>query len=88
VAGQKSFVQVPSDTALRFLAPNVQRGALRSLSECLFDLGATRSADWTQMRGHVMPYLGPDGHHILYQAEQSTDQFDAFFEGFARATAL
>jgi len=88
LAGQKAFAHVPPEPALRFLAPNVQTGALRSLSECLFDLGPTRNADWAQMRGHVMPYLGPDGHQVLYQAEQSTDKFDAFFEGFARANVI
>jgi len=37
------------------------------------------------MRGFVLPYLGLEGHEILMQAEHSTDKFDDFFQGFARA---
>lgn len=88
VAGQTAFEDVSAGADLRFVAPQPQPGALRSLSECLFDLGPVRNADWAQMRGHVMPYLGPDGHQVLYQAEQSISDFDVFFQGFARATAI
>mgnify|MGYP000214939757 CR=1 FL=1 len=68
-----------------FAAPAPVPSTLRPLSECLLGLGLARSADWGQMRGFVLPYLGLEGHEILMQAEQSTDKFGDFFEGFARA---
>ncbi|MEP5730234.1 MAG: hypothetical protein ABJL67_12800 [Sulfitobacter sp.] len=58
--------------------------ALRPLSECLFDLGGTRSGDWSGMRGRVVPYLDTDARVILQQAEASSPEFGAFFEEFAR----
>ena len=60
-------------------------GPLRALSESLLALGDTRSGDWSQMRGRLMPLLSQDGYEIVAHAEGSSDCFEAFFEGFARA---
>lgn len=86
VAGQGSFETPVVAGALRF-APSPQRpqGALRSLSECMFELGDQRSADWHKMRAHVMPHLGNLGQRVVAEAEQSSDHFEGFFAGFARA---
>ncbi|NNE51258.1 MAG: hypothetical protein HKN30_02530 [Sulfitobacter sp.] len=87
VVGTPAFQAVPDEGGLRFRPARGTMGALLPLSECLFDLGPERSTDWEKMRGQVMPYLGADGHEVLYKAERSTDKFDVFFEGFARAAA-
>ena len=86
VAGQDSFAAPIPPGALRF-APSVQRpqGALRSLSEYMYDLGDLRSSDWDKMRARVMPHLGHIGQQVMEQAEQSSDHFEGFFAGFARA---
>ena len=73
---------------LRFGRPAPAMGALRSMSECIYGLGDARSDDWTQMRPHVLPMLGPMGHEVLIRAEQSTDVFAPFFESFARAAKV
>lgn len=85
VAGAPAFAAEVPEGPVRFARPLVPVGALRTMSERMFEMGQTRSGDWHHMRGHVAPYLGPDGHEVLTSAEQSTDNFDAFFEGFARA---
>ena len=86
VAGLRSFDAPVATGALRF-APRLQRpqGALRTLSECMYDLGAQRSRDWHKMRAHVMPRLGNVGQQVMAQAERSSDHFEGFFAGFARA---
>ncbi|KIN64828.1 hypothetical protein Z946_3721 [Sulfitobacter noctilucicola] len=71
---------------LHFAAHGQAPSALRPLSECLADLGVLRSGDWDGMRGRVIPYLGAQSRNILQQAEASTDKFDRFFRGFARAS--
>ena len=89
VAGQDSFTNEVPEGAIRFAPPAAgQTGALRMLSECMYDLGIQRSGDWAKMRGHVLPYLGNEGQRVLRDAEKSTDRFEGFFEGFARAQAI
>jgi len=84
VAGAPAFAPLAGG-ALRFAPPPQGRSALPPLSACLRDLGARRSADWGAMRGHVLSYLGAEGHALLYKAERSSPRFGEFFEGFARA---
>ncbi|MEM6941081.1 MAG: hypothetical protein AAF943_07215 [Pseudomonadota bacterium] len=71
---------------LYFRDPGRDASALRPLSECLYSLGALRSSKWTGMRSRVMPYLDPKTRDILQRAEESTSDFGAFFEQFARAS--
>ena len=85
VSGAPAFTAPIPDAPLRFHRAITATGALRSMSECMFELGDNRSGDWHQMRPHVLSMLGPNGHDVLRQAETSTDQFESFFEGFARA---
>jgi hypothetical protein len=84
IAGGPGFsAQVPAG-AIRFGRPPVLVGALRTMSERMFEMGQSRSGNWDSMRQQVAPYLGPDGHEVLASAEQSSAHFEAFFEGFAR----
>lgn len=84
-AGARGFDAPVPEGPLRFDFDRQKPGVLRAVSECLFTLGAARSADWSAMRGDVLACLGPQEHEVLYLAEQSVDCFGAFFEGFARA---
>ncbi len=88
VAGQGGFAADVPAGPLRFRCRQRPAGVLRSMSECMFGLSDARRADWSRMRRYVMADLGQYGHALLAEAEQSTDQFDAFFEGFARAHAI
>ena len=78
----------PGDFApglIGFQRQNLLPGPLRAMSETMFSLGAARSGDWMRMRPHVADALEEQAHGILSAAEQSSELFDAFFEGFARA---
>ena len=86
VLGGASFEAPVPDGQFHFRSTTAPSSALRPLSECLFDLGNSRSGDWQGMRGRVMPYLDPQSRDILENAESSTSKFDAFFQGFARAS--
>ncbi len=88
ISGGAAFRTNIPEGSLRFLQRSGGAGALRTMSERMFEMGQARNGDWQQMRDHVAPYLGADGHDVLAGAEQSTDKFDAFFEGFARAGAV
>jgi hypothetical protein len=71
-----------------FVLPGTRQSALMPLSACLKDLGVHRSADWGRMRDHILPHLCRDTCAILRDAEESTAQFDHFFEGFARTSQV
>jgi len=57
---------------------------LRELSHCIYSMGTARSADWEVMRDEVAAHVSGETRAALIAAEASTDQFGAFFEGFAR----
>ncbi|HCT33697.1 MAG TPA: hypothetical protein DF966_11125, partial [Sulfitobacter sp.] len=84
MSGGAAFCQpVPQGAvAIRYTPPN---GALQALSAALFDMGETRQAQWSLMRGRVMRALDPEAQEILTEAEASCPQFEAFFARFARA---
>lgn len=86
MSGRPVFQEdVPTGQVVLY-GPQEGEGALRDLSQGLFDMGAFRSADWSRMRQVLLPALGPEGRCVLEAAEGSTDKFEAFFEGFARAS--
>lgn len=84
-AGRGGFEAPVPDGPLRITFDRQAPSVLRAMSECLFDLGPARSADWEAMRGRVMASLMPQEHEVLYHAEQSVGCFAQFFEYFARA---
>lgn len=59
-------------------------GPLRSMSNCLLQMEDLRSSDWMQMRSVLERSVDEEGYNILTAAANSTDDFEAFFEGFAR----
>ncbi|WP_299498993.1 hypothetical protein [uncultured Roseobacter sp.] len=84
-ADHSSFPGTPSDAGLHVDRHVSRRGPLRAMSEYMFHLGPARSGDWERMRQGLTDAVGDDGVEILFGAEQSSDRFGAFFEGFARA---
>ena len=85
LAGKSAFTQAVPSGGLRIAAPSQQgAGVLRVLSTHLLEMGPTGRASWSDTRAALQPLLGQEGHHVLASAEASTDQFEAFFEGFAR----
>ncbi len=85
VAGAQAFTaEVPGPNP-RFYKKFAAHGALRALSQCMFDLGNQRSGDWARMRPKVLLGVGEEGHAVLKAAEESSELFEPFFANFARA---
>lgn len=74
---------VPSDRCL-FYRPVGRESALRAMSVALVSLG-DRHSDWSRMRSSVTEMLSPEAVSIVEDTERSSQQFEAFFEKFARA---
>ncbi len=83
-AGQGGFGDHVPEGRLTFARTRPTSAPLRELSHCIYSMGAGRSADWEVMRGEVCGQLSNEAQAALIAAEASTDQFGAFFEGFAR----
>ncbi|QBF31568.1 hypothetical protein [Thalassococcus sp. S3] len=86
VSGKDAFLKDTEADRCRFTRATPYAGPLRDISECMFRLDEARSSDWTAMRGQVEDAVSEIGFDILTEAQQSSDKFDAFFEGFARTT--
>ncbi|MFK7835136.1 MAG: hypothetical protein AB8B60_02845 [Sulfitobacter sp.] len=85
LAGGRAFQSPLPEGGVQFAPPSSGGSALRPLSECLYELGGARSADWSGMKGRLIPALDAQTRMTLEQAEESTSGFEAFFEEFARA---
>ncbi|MCQ0093239.1 hypothetical protein [Roseovarius sp. M141] len=83
-AGQGGFGDNVPRGRLTFARTRPASAPLRELSQCIYSMGAGRSADWEVMRTEVCGQLSGEAQAALVAAEASTDQFGAFFEGFAR----
>ncbi|MCV3272350.1 DUF6902 family protein [Roseobacter sinensis] len=84
-ADRPSFPGTPQAAGLHIARNAAGRSPLRAMSECMFHLGPARSSDWGRMRQAMSDAIGAEGEDILTGAEQSSERFDAFFEGFSRA---
>ena len=68
----------------RFERRDLFAGPLRSMSNCLLQLDDRRSSDWSVMRPILEQAVSEDGYDILTAAQNSSPEFEAFFEGFSR----
>lgn len=87
VAGQdgNSAALTPDRTAFtRRAAPH---GPLHRMSAVLLDMDWARSGNWADMRDQLYDMVSDDEYVILQTAEQSSDHFESFFQGFARVRA-
>lgn len=85
VAGGRAFDQVLPEGALAFHLERNPLTPLRALSHGLLNLGAGRIANWTLMRQRLQSQLSEETLIAIDAAATSSPQFDAFFNGFARA---
>ncbi|SPF80310.1 DUF6902 family protein [Pseudoprimorskyibacter insulae] len=85
IKGLEPFRKSLNNSRVRF--DRVQSGVapLRQMSECMYQMGQGRSANWSAMRRSVEQWLSPEALNLLHLAETSCDGFDRFFEGFSRA---
>jgi len=83
-AGLGGFGTMLPEGGIRFNAPQPHVAPLRELSECMYQLDGSRSADWPAMRKRVDTLLSVEALEVLEAAEHAVD-FEAFFHGFARA---
>lgn len=84
-AGGEGLAKDVPEGQFAIAMPRPALSALRPMSECIFAMDDARDGNWGRMRDHVAGHLDADRTQILLEAEQSTDKFDAFFAGFARA---
>ena len=84
-AGKTMFETATPNGPIQFHRPPVRDAPLRDMSQCLLDMAQRRSADWSRMRAPISNALSESARQVLEEAVQSTDLFEVFFEGFARA---
>lgn len=65
----------------------VRRGILQNVSQAVFEAGEG-CLDWQVLRPRIMAELAEDEGYVLRQAEVDCPDFDAFFDGFARADTV
>lgn len=85
VMGQEVFRKPLGHARTRFERAPRPGNALREISQALLELDSARSGDWEVMRRRMEPQLSEEARDLLDVASQSSDAFEAFFEGFARA---
>ncbi|MCC1493325.1 hypothetical protein [Cognatishimia sp. F0-27] len=81
---QEPFRAPLSATRTRF-DRGARPAALGEISQAILAQGEARSGDWGVMQSRMASLLSEQAQDVLFAAAQSSDQFDAFFEGFARA---
>jgi hypothetical protein len=84
VSGAALFRKPLHDSTLRFARGKRPQTVLRELSQAIYGMDH-RSGDWGRMRPRMEPALSPQARDVLSVAAGSSDLFDAYFEGFARA---
>jgi len=85
--GERAFAKAMEPGGMAFRRHSAMAGPLRELSECMYRLD-DRSGDWHAMRAVVLDNLSESAQTVLAWAEHSSDKFDMFFEGFARAGSV
>jgi hypothetical protein len=87
VTGAPMFRKPLSPERMRFdraARPN----ALREISQTMLVMDDQRSGDWNRMRPRMEAELSDQARDVLHVAAQSSDRFNAYFQGFARAGAV
>ncbi|SFT75836.1 DUF6902 family protein [Sedimentitalea nanhaiensis] len=87
LTGHPAFTARIESGPVRFHRARPHVGPLRDMSVCMFQMQGARSDDWHRMRPRVEQALTEIGQDILAEACRSTDRFEEFFAGFARAAS-
>lgn len=82
----RGFDQQLPEGPVSFVAPRADVAPLRELSQSLYAMEDERDADWEAMRPALSLHLSEAALDVIHAAETAID-FDAFFAGFARASA-
>ena len=85
VCGDAAFVKGFVNDRMRFDRSPARATPMREMSEAMLNMDDARSGDWLTMRLHMEDALSPEAMTVLDQAQTSSQHFEAFFEGFARA---
>ena len=85
--GDLAFAKGFTYDRMRFDHSPYRATPMREMSEAMLNMDETRSGEWPTMRLHMEDTLSPEAMTVLDQAETSSDHFEAFFHGFARADA-
>ena len=88
VIGDAAFAKGFVYDRMRFDRSANRATPMREMSEAMFNLDEARSGDWVSMRLRMEDTLSPETMHVLAQAETSSQHFEDFFHGFARAEKL
>jgi hypothetical protein len=83
--GDSAFAKAFVCDRMRFDRSPCRATPMREMSEAMFNLDTARSGDWGSMRLHMENRLSPEALEVLAQAETSSQHFEEFFHGFARA---
>ena len=70
---------------VRFERSATRTAPLREMSEYMLRHTHNRTGNWHKMRGPIENEISREAADVLNTAAQSSDRFEAFFEGFARA---
>lgn len=85
LSGAPLFQGRYAGTSIGFYSPVESLGTLRAMSEILFAYGEERGADWDVMAASLYDALPSVQAQHLKEVVQSTPDFAAFFQHFARA---
>ena len=88
VIGHTAFNKGFVDDRMRFDRSVNRATPMREMSEAMYKLDGARSGDWLSMRLYMEDALSPEAMHVLEQAETSSQHFEDFFHGFARADTV
>jgi hypothetical protein len=84
-AAGNAFAQSAPPGRMTFHRPARPPSPLRAISECLYRMQNSRSADWEAMRPRIEAGICERSVAVLSEARASCDSFAGFFSCFARA---
>ena len=88
VTGDAAFMKGFTDGPMRFVRSPYRATPMREMSEAMFALEGARSGDWVAMRTQIEGQVSDAAMSVLEQAQNSSDHFEDFFHGFARAETV
>lgn len=88
IAGNPLFTDFYSDGPMAFYRTPPACVPLRDLSMVLLQSEEVRTPDWHKMQPEVEKTLEKNSLAVLNTVQESTPQFEAFFESFARADRI
>ena len=85
ICAQQPVLHTPIKSGpVRFDRKSQPAGPLRNMSACLYEMRTARGSGWPHIRSLIEQSVSPGGYEILCAAQNSSPEFEAFFEGFSR----